>query len=712
MLCEAVCGLTVDVETRSVRGDPDDPFSRGHICPKAAAIFDVQDDADRIREPQRREGDAFRAISWKAALEEAGARIAEVQRKYGRSAVGVYLGNPSVHSYAALLATPLFNRAMGTRSRFSATSVDQLPAMLASLEMFGHQLLLPIPDVDRTSFFLMLGANPLASNGSLMTAGGISRRLDALKKRGGELVVIDPRRTETAQEATRYLPIRPGADALLLLAMLQVLFAEQRMEERALPATGGGRRPEHRIDLGHLKPFTDGLPLLQEAAQRFPPERVAARTGIAANDIRKLARDFAAAPSAVAYGRVGTCTQPFGGLAAWLIVALNAVTGNLDREGGFLFTTPAADLVGLATRTGDRGHFGVWKSRVRGLPEFGGELPAATLAEEIETEGEGRIRALVTFAGNPVLSTPNGARLDRALSKLDYMVSIDLYRNETTRHANLILPTSFGFERDHYDLAFYALAVRNAARYARPLLRPPRGVRGDFEVLLDLAMSVRRHGGGKRGRGLGMTLLASRLIGARRVLDLMLRYGPHRLSLRKLLKNPHGIDLGALRSQLPGRLGTRDKRIQLAPAIFLADLARLEASLSEKPNGLVLIGRRALRSNNSWMHNSHRLVKGPPGCVLYIHPEDAAARGVVAGDLARIESRVGKVEVPVALTDDLVRGVVSLPHGWGHGREGAALSVARAHAGASLNDLTDEQAVDALSGNAAFSGVPVTVSKV
>ncbi|MFL5458278.1 MAG: molybdopterin dinucleotide binding domain-containing protein, partial [Myxococcales bacterium] len=500
--------------------------------------------------------------------------------------------------------------------------------------------------------------------------------------------------TETAAEATRHLAIRPGTDALLLLAILQVLFAEGRSK------------------LGHLEPFTDGLPLLRAAAQRFPPERVAARTGIEASDIRKLARDFASAPSAVAYGRVGTCTQPFGGLSAWLIVALNAVTGNLDREGGFLFTTPAADLVGLATRTGDRGHFGLWKSRVRGLPEFGGELPVATLAEEIDTEGEGRIRALVTFAGNPVLSTPNGARLDRALSKLDYMVSIDLYRNETTRHANLILPTSFGFERDHYDLAFYALAVRNVARHAQPLLAPPPGVRGDFEVLLDLAMSIRRHGGGRRGRALGMTLRASRLIGAKRLLDLMLRFGPHRLSLRKLAKNPHGIDLGPLRPQLPGRLGSRDKRIDLAPAVFLADLPRLEATLEEKPDGLVLIGRRALRSNNSWMHNSHRLVKGPDGCVLYMHPEDAKVHGIVGGGRARVESRVGAVEVPVALTDDVVRGVVCLPHGWGHGRDGAALSVARAHAGASLNDLTDEQAIDALSGNAAFSGVPVTVSRV
>jgi anaerobic selenocysteine-containing dehydrogenase len=696
MLCEAVCGLTVEVEGDSagrVRGDPDDPFSRGHICPKAAAIVDVQDDPDRIRAPQRREGGRWQAVSWQAALDEAGTRLAEVQRKHGRSAVGVYLGNPTVHSYSALLATPFFNRALGTRARFSATSVDQLPHMLAALEMFGHQVLLPVPDVDRTRFFLVLGANPLASNGSLMTAGGISRRLDDLRKRGGKLVVVDPRRTETAAAADQHLAIRPGSDALLLLAMLHVLFEEQ--------LTG----------LRHLAPFTDGLELLRDAAARFPPEAVAAHTGIGASAIRDLARDFASAPAAVAYGRVGTCTQEFGGLSAWLIVALNAVTGNLDREGGFMFATPAADLVALASRTGDRGHFDRWRSRVRGLPEFGGELPAAALAEEIDTEGKGRIRALVTFAGNPVLSTPNGARLDRALAGLEYMVSIDLYRNETTRHANLILPTSFGFERDHYDLAFYALAVRNAARYAKPFRPPPPGVRGDFQVLLDLALAVRRHGGGRKGWKLGASLRAARMLGERRLLDLLLRFGPHRLSLRKLEQAPHGIDLGPLRPQLPARLGGR--RLQLAPDVFLRDLDRL-ASVLRKPatNGLVLIGRRALRSNNSWMHNSLRLVKGPPGCVLLMHPADAAVRGLKKGESARVESRVGSVEVPVDVTLDVMPGVVSLPHGWGHVRDGAALSVAAAHAGASLNDLTDEQSVDALSGNAAFNGVPVTVTKV
>jgi anaerobic selenocysteine-containing dehydrogenase len=695
MLCEAVCGLVVDVEGGSigrVRGDPDDPFSRGHICPKAAAIVDVQGDPDRLLEPQRRQGDRWQSVSWDEALNEAGNRLADVQRKHGRNAVAVYLGNPTVHSYSALLATPFFSRAVGTRARFSATSVDQLPHMLAALEMFGHQILLPVPDVDRTSFFLMLGANPVASNGSLMTAGGISRRLEELRRRGGKLVVVDPRRTETAAIADQHLAIRPGTDALLLLSLLHVLFEDRR------------------IDLRHLSALTDGLESLREAAARFPPERVAEHTGITATAIRELARAFAAAPSAVAYGRVGTCAQQFGGLSAWLIVALNAVTGNLDREGGFMFTTPAADLVALATRTGDRGHFGIWRSRVRGLPEFGGELPAATLAEEIDTEGDGRIRALVTFAGNPVLSTPNGGRLERALSRLEYMVSVDLYRNETTRHAHLILPTSFGFERDQYDLAFYALAVRNAARYAKPLVPQPPGVRGDFETLLDLAISLRRHGGGRPGLALGATLRAVRMLGARRLLDLLLRFGPHRLSLRKLEENPHGMDLGPLRPHLVARLGGR--RMQLAPAVFLRDLDRLAATLSKPAmNGLVLIGRRALRSNNSWMHNSLRLVKGPPGCVLLMHPDDAATRGLDPGGRARVTSRVGSVEVPVAVTDEVMRGVVSLPHGWGHARKGAALSVAAAHAGASLNDLTDDHSVDALSGNAAFNGVPVTVTR-
>ena len=686
MLCEAVCGVTVN--SGSVRGDPEDPFSRGHLCPKAAAIPDVMADPDRIREPQRKNGEA---LSWKKALDEAGARIADIQRRHGRHSVGVYLGNPNVHSYSSILAIPLFSRALGTRARFSATSVDQLPQMLAAQQMFGHQLLLPVPDVDRTQFFLMLGANPLASNGSLMTAPGIGARLKALRARGGTLVVVDPRRTETAAISHQHLAIRPGGDAFLLLGMLHVLFAE-----------GLAR-------LRHLEAFAVGLDELRLAVAPFAPERVAARTGLDAGSIRTLARDFAAAPSAVAYARVGASTQEFGGLASWLVVALNAVTGNLDRAGGSMLTTPAADVVALTARIGDRGHFDKWRSRVRKLPEFGGELPVATLSDELETPGEGQIKALITVAGNPVLSTPNGARLDRALAGLEYMVSIDLYRNETTRHADLILPTSFGFERDHYDLVFYTLAVRNAARYAEKLVEPPAGVRDDFEALLDLARSVQAHGGGKRSRKLAFSLRAARLLGPRRALDLMLRFGPHKLSLRKLRAQPHGIDLGPLMPQFPARLQTRDKRLQLAPPIFLADLPRLESRLADPPAGLVLIGRRNLRSNNSWMHNSERLVKGPAACTLLMHPDDAASRGLSAGAQATIRSRVGSVTAPVAITTDLARGVVSLPHGWGHDRPGTSQRTAFAHAGVSLNDLTDEHRIDELSGNASFSGIQVTV---
>jgi anaerobic selenocysteine-containing dehydrogenase len=702
MLCEAVCGLSVEVEDNrvtSVRGDADDPFSRGHICPKAAALRDMHDDPDRIRQPMRRVGDRWHEVSWDEALDEAGMRLAAAQKQYGRNALALYLGNPTVHSYTALMAVPLFSKALNTRTRFSATSVDQLPQMLASLQMFGHQLALPIPDLDRTDFLLVLGANPVVSNGSLMTAPGVAKRLQALKARGGRLVVVDPRRSETAELADQHLFIRPGADAHLLLALLHVIFAE------------------HLERLDRLSVGIEGLATVRALAARFAPERVAAQTGVPADTLRTLARDFARAPTAVAYGRVGICTQAFGGIAAWLVNVLNLVTGNVDRPGGAMFPTPAADLVSLASRLGERGHFGAWKSRVRGLPEFGGELPAATLAEEIETPGEGQIRALITHAGNPVLSTPNGGRLERALPRLDFMVSIDLYRNETTRHAHLILPTSFGFERDHYDLAFYALAVRNAARYAQAILTPPPGVRHDWQVLVDLALSLQRHGGGRPGRKLNLMLRALKLAGGpRRALDLLLRFGPHKLSLAKLGKEPHGLDLGALEPRLQTLLQTKSGQVALAPPLFVADVERLDAELATPAavvaDQLLLIGRRNLRSNNSWMHNNQRLVKGPEACTLIMNPSDAASRGLVDGQRVRVQSRVGALEVPLAVSSEVGHGVVSLPHGWGHGRSGVALSVAGAHAGVSANDLTDEHALDVLSGNAAFNGVPVRVARL
>src|SRR5512137_2138230 len=633
MLCEATCGIAVQVEggrVTGVRGDRDDPFSRGHVCPKAAAIPDVMADPDRIREPMRRVGDRWEPVSWEDALAEAAERITAIQARHGRNAVGLYAGNPTVHGYGAMLGIPFLSKALGGRSRFSATSVDQLPQMLAALEMFGHQSLFPVPDVDRTDLFLVLGANPLVSNGSLMTAPGIADRLAALRKRGGRLVVVDPRRTETAAIADRHVAVRPGGDAALLLGMLNVIFAE------------GLGRP------GRLAAFTDGLDRLGTIAASYPPERVAGRAGVAPDAIRSLARGFAGASSAVCYGRVGISTQEFGAISAWLVVALNVVTGNLDRPGGAMFTTPAADLVAQSARRGSLGSFGRFRSRVRGLPEFGGELPAATLAEEIETPGEGQIRGLVTFAGNPVLSTPNGGRLDRALAGLDFQLSIDLCRNETTRHAHLILPPSFGLERDHYDLVFYNLSVENAARHVPLAVAPPPGVRDDWDILLGLALALRARGGGARRRSLGATLRVARALGPRRILGLLLRFGPHPLSIGTLERSPHGVDLGPLEPRLPGRLFTPDRRIRLVPDLLEADLARVDADLdAAEPvaGGRLLIGRRRLRSNNSWMHNSQRLVKGPVGCTLLVHPDDAAARGLAQGAEALVRSRVGEIRV-------------------------------------------------------------------
>jgi anaerobic selenocysteine-containing dehydrogenase len=705
MLCEAVCGVAVETEGDeivSIRGDRDDPFSRGHVCPKVMGMKDVQTDPDRIRHPLRRTGNTWSKVSWEAALDEATDRFAEIQLRHGKNALASYIGNPAVHSYTALLTTPLFSKALGTRARFSATSVDQLPQMLASLEMLGHQLRLPIPDIDRTAFFLVVGANPVVSNGSIMTAPDVSGRLSALRARGGKLVVVDPRFSETAQIADRHLFIRPGSDAYFLFALLHTIFDENLT----------------RLDA--LRPHLQGIDTVRDLAARFSPERVAARTGIDAVAIRTLARDFATAPSAVCYGRVGLCTQEFGTLAAWLLNVLNIVTGNLDRPGGAMFTTPAVDLVGFASKLGERGHFGVWKSRVRGLPEFGGELPSAVLAEEIATPGDGQIRGLVTFAGNPVLSTPNGSQLERALAQLDFMVSIDLYRNETPRHAHLILPTSFGLERDHYDIIFYALSVQNAARYAKPVMAPPPGVRHDWEVLLDLALGLQQKGGGRRDRKLTFTLRALRRLGPKRLLDVLLRMGPHGkglfgrrgLSLAALEARPHGVDLGPLVPRLPEVIETADRKVALAPPRIVADVPRLESALQAvaSPDGeLLLIGRRNLRSNNSWMHNSARLVKGKESCTLLMHPTDAAERGVAQGDRVQVRSRVGEVLVSVAVSDEIARGVVSLPHGWGHTREGVSLEVARAHAGASVNDLTDERFIDSISGTAGLSGVPVTV---
>ncbi len=565
-LCEAMCGIRMEVDEddriTSIRGDEEDPFSRGHICPKAVALRDLHEDPDRLREPMRRVGDRWERVSWDAALDEAASLMHEVQVRHGRDAMATYLGNPAVHNLGAMLVGPVFLRTLRTRHGYSATSVDQLPHMLAAHLMFGHQLLLPIPDVDRTEWMLIVGANPLASNGSLMTAPDIKRRLHAIQERGGKVVVVDPRRTQTAALADEHVFVRPGTDAWLLLGMLHTLFDE------------GLARP------GRLATFTDGLDTVREVAARFAPERTAPRTGVEAEVVRRLARELAGAKRAVVYGRIGASVQAFGTLCQWLVNVLNVVTGNLDREGGAMFTKPAVDVLRAPRGLGaSPGSFGRWKSRVRGLPEFGGELPVATLAEEILSEGEGQVRGLFTMAGNPVLSTPNGRQLERALASLEAMVSVDFYLNETTRHANVILPPTGPLEHSHYDVVFHLLAIRNTAKYAPALFEPAPGALHDWQILLALTtrLEAQRKPGlkGRVGRSVRDRLFTK--LGPEGIIDLGLRAGPHPgLRLKRLRDAPHGVDLGPLEPSLPERL-FRD-RIALAPAPIVEDLARLEAA--------------------------------------------------------------------------------------------------------------------------------------
>lgn len=705
-LCEAACGIVIEhdgARVNSIRGDERDAFSRGYICPKAAALADLHDDPDRLRHPLIREGGGFREASWDEALDTVARRLGDIRAQHGPDAVATYQGNPVVHNLGLLTFGQLFLRKLGTRNAFSATSADQLPHMLAALEMFGDPLLMGVPDVDRAELFLCLGANPLVSNGSVMTAPDMKRRLKAIQARGGRVVVVDPRRTETAELADQHVFIRPGADALLLLSMLHVLFAD------------GLARP------GRVGAFTDGLDTLAAVARHYAPDVTAPATGVDADTTRALARDFAARRG-VAYGRVGVCTQEFGALAAWLVTALNLACGRVDEPGGLMFTTPAVDLETLARVVSLEMGFDRWRSRVRGLPEFNGELPVVTLAEELERRGPGAIHALITVAGNPVLSVPNGRRLERALGQLELLVCVDPYLNETTRHADVILPPTSPLQRSHFDLALLSYAVRNGAKYAPAVFPKGDDERHDWEICLELLTRLGLPGFGLGAFGpLAGKVLAPVLkkLGPEGILDLALRAGPHGLrkgrhglSLKRLRAEPHGVDLGPLERRLPERLRTRTGRVDAAPPRIIADLGRLRAKLAEPAPGLVLIGRRQLRSNNSWCHNSQRLVKGKPRCTLLVHPQDAAARGLVDGDLATLTSRVGEVSVPVEVSDAMMPGVVSLPHGWGHGREGTRLRVAAQVPGVSANDVTDDAFYDALSGNAAFSGVAVELTRV
>ena len=688
-LCEAACGLLIEadgVRIGAVRGDPDDPFSRGYICPKATALPDLQDDPDRLRAPLIREGSRWREASWDTALDWAAEGLARIRRTRGRDAVGVYYGNPVAHNLGLLTHLLPFTRALRTKHIYSASSADQLPQMLAALRMFGHLAAIPVPDVNRTDLFLLFGANPVVSNGSLMTAPNMRERLLDIRRRGGRVIVVDPRRTETAAIADEHVAIRPGTDALLLAAMLHVTFAERYTDLRTLS--------------GRVK----GLEELAAFVREYSPDRVAARTGVSPDTTRRLAIAFATTPRAACYGRVGLCTQRHGTLACWLAQALNLVTAHVDEIGTMMFPTPAVDAPAILSRLGMTGAYDRWRSPVRGLPEFNGDFPVAALADEMAGIG-----AFITIAGNPVLSAPNGRRLDRALGALEHMVSIDPYLNETTRHAHVILPPAPALSRAHYDVALYAFSVRNVAKYSDPVIPRAASERHDWEILAEL--------GGRLFAPRpfrGIVARAARGLRPEWLLDLGLRLGPHRLTVKQLRHHPHGLDLGPLETGRVGdRIATRDGLIDLAPDDFVREgRARLSAEADGPAAGdsLVLIGRRQLQGNNSWMHNVARLVKGPERCTLFVHPVDAAARGISDGDLATLESDAGAIIVPIEVTDTIRPGVACLPHGWGHDREGTRLRVAETHAGVSANDVTSERYLDTLSGNAAFSGVEVRLA--
>lgn len=673
-ICEANCGIIVTAEGRdilSIKGDPDNALSRGHICPKAIALADLQNDPDRLRKPLKRNGENWEEIGWEQAFTEIGERTRDILARDADGAA-MYVGNPNAHSYSNSFVSGELKKALGLKNIYSASTVDQMPHMVANLALFGHSGLWSVPDIDRTETMIILGGNPMASNGSVWTVPDFRNRTKALQKRGGQLVVIDPRRTETAKIADRHLFIRPATDGMLLVALLQAVLAH----------------PERPT----LPDYVDNLEAVASALAKFDSADCAAQCGVALSDIEWLAHRMVTGPAAL-YGRMGAATQSFGTLNAWLIALINIAAGQLDREGGLLFPTPLVDTVAMA----GPGSIGRSHSRVSGHPLVMGEYPAAALAEEIETRGDGQIKALFVVAGNPVLSTPNGRRLDAALESLELMVSVDMYRNATSRRAHYILPPVGPLEREHYGLFLLPIAIRNFGKFSQPLFEAEEGSLQDWQILRKLAEAI-------SGRPIERAT-------PREALDNLLKAGPYGISLAEVEAEPSGKDFGPLQAgRLPERLRTPTKRIDCAPANLIADLERLHATLAQDVDGrLRLIGRRHVRSNNSWLHNSPRLVKGPERCTLMIHPDDARARNLGDGSVAEVSSKSGAIRLPVEVTDDMMPGTVSIPHGWGHNLPGVSMAVAQAHAGASINDLTEEDALDPLSGNAAFSGVPVEV---
>lgn len=703
-LCEAGCGLAIDVVDNrivAIRGDADDPISQGYICPKGLTLGTVDQDPDRLRTPVRRTpaGD-FEPIGWDEAYRLTADGLRQVQQKHSRNAVALYMGNPIAHNHGILMLRAGLVGTLGTRNNHSASSQDTAPRFATSYYLFGNSLAMPVPDVDRTDYLLCIGANPRVSNGSVCTAPDMRGRLQKLRARGGKLVVVDPRYTETAREADEHVAILPGGDAALLLAMTQTLVEEGLVRREAIAR------------------LAVGWEAVEPKLRAFAPERVAAHIGVPAETIRRLAREFAAAKTAVAYSRMGTCVAPHATLGTFATDLLNLAAGRLGEIGGWMFPHPAFDATAALKLNGD-GH-GRWRSRVRGLPETLGELPTSILAEEMETPGAGQVRGVLTVAGNPVLSSPNGRRLDAALAGAEFMASVDLYVNETTRHAHVILPPAWSLIEEHIDLIFGSVSVRNVARISLPALERRPGQFADWEILLELCY---RLGGGPTGiKPVDALYRAARKLGyhwrPEQMADMLLRLGPfgdkflpwsQGLNLKKLRRAEHGLDLGPLQPGIAHRVTHRDKKTRLNAAPLLADMDELARELSAAPaaDSLRLIGRRELRTCNSWMHNVPELISGRPRCVLLVHPDDAERAGVRDGQTAILESRVFRGEVPVKLSDEMRPGVVSLPHGWGHAAVARWQKTAGAHPGLSANDWTDDQMVESVVGQSILNGVPV-----
>ncbi|MFL6387840.1 MAG: molybdopterin-dependent oxidoreductase [Terriglobales bacterium] len=724
--CEACCGLEITVaegRVKRIRGNAADVFSRGYLCPKGVALKDLHEDPDRLRKPLIKRDGRFVEATWDEAFAEIERRLPPIIAKHGPDSVALTLGNPVVHKLALLLYAPRLGRALGSKNIFSASTLDQMPKHLSCGLMFGDFLSIPVPDIERTDFLLMLGANPMVSNGSLWTVPNFRDKAKALRARGGQIVVVDPRRTETADVADEHVFIRPGGDVFLLLGMAHTLFAEKL------------------VNLGRLEKHIAGLELLESAVAGFAAEKVSARCGIPAETIRSLARTLSAAKHAVVYGRVGTCTQEYGTLCNWLIDLLNILTGHFDEPGGAMFPKAAALQSNTMGTTGSGKGIatGRRKSRVSGAPEVLGEFPMSCLAEEIQTPGEGQVKALITVASNPALSSPNGERLAAAMDQLEFMVSLDIYVNETSRHADVILPGTSPLEDSHYDVAFSQLSYRNQARYSHPVFpreadRPEewqvilrligiiqgKGATADINQIDDgLLMDDFRHTAGPVADQIFKA--GSHRRGIERLLDLGLRAGPYGdqfgmkpdgLNLEKVQAAEDGIDLGALAPRVPEVLRTPSGKIELAPAMLIDDLKRPAADLERATPELVIIGRRQLHGNNSWMHNLPVLAKGAARCIALVNPTDAAQLGLEDGGRARIEHHGRSIEAEVEITDEMMPGVVSLPHGWGHDQPDTQLKIAAANPGANLNALMDENRRDPLSGNAVLSGMEVQMTPV